>query len=163
MRLTRAAHNIEALARLDSAIVELSLLAIDQDQWEPARQHAGAAFDAIDDLLDLLLAFRPATEQAAVMQQTYAFTTAELRILPFLHTHLTYNEIAKRMYLSRNTVNSQVRSIFRKLGVQSRSDAVTTLTALGVANSNENAHHLPTAPPEYSQVPGGSTPHRPAA
>lgn len=58
MRLTRVAHNIEAPARQDAAKVELPLLAIDQDPWEPARQHAAAAFDAIDELLNLLLAFK---------------------------------------------------------------------------------------------------------
>ena len=35
-------------------------------------------------------------------------TPAELRLLPYLQTHLTIREIAERLFVSRNTVNSQV-------------------------------------------------------
>ncbi len=57
---------------------------------------------------------------------------AELRLLPYLQTHLTVPEIAGRLFLSHNTVRSQVGSIYRKLGVSSRSDAVQLATALGL-------------------------------
>ena len=63
-----------------------------------------------------------------------ALTTAELRILPFLSTHLTMNEIAERLYLSRNTVKTQVISVYRKLGVSSRSQAVDQIAGLGLVN-----------------------------
>jgi len=63
-----------------------------------------------------------------------ALTTAELRILPFLSTHLTMNEIAERLYLSRNTVKTQVISIYRKLGVSSRGQAVDQIAGLGLVN-----------------------------
>ena len=51
-------------------------------------------------------------------------TPAELRLLPYLQTHLTMGEIGERLFVSRNTVSSQVTSIYRKLGVSSRNDAV---------------------------------------
>ena len=51
-------------------------------------------------------------------------TPAELRLLPYLQTHLTIGEIGERLFVSRNTVSSQVGSIYRKLGVSTRSDAV---------------------------------------
>ena len=57
---------------------------------------------------------------------------AELRLLPFLQTHLTFSEIGERLFVSRNTVSSQASSIYRKLGVSSRSDAVTQATAIGL-------------------------------
>ena len=57
---------------------------------------------------------------------------AELRLLPYLQTHLTIRDIAERLYVSRNTVNSQVGSIYRKLGVTSRSDAVQRATTVGL-------------------------------
>jgi LuxR family transcriptional regulator, maltose regulon positive regulatory protein len=54
-----------------------------------------------------------------------ALTGAELRLLPLLSTHLSFPEIAAEMFLSRNTIKSTVHSIYRKLGVSSRSQAVS--------------------------------------
>ena len=59
-------------------------------------------------------------------------TPAELRLLPYLQTHMTIPEIAERLFVSRNTVGSQVSSIYRKLGASSRSDAVAQATAIGL-------------------------------
>ena len=53
-----------------------------------------------------------------------ALTTAELRLLPMLSTHLSFPEIAEEMFLSRHTVKAEAMSIYRKLGVSSRSQAV---------------------------------------
>jgi LuxR family maltose regulon positive regulatory protein len=57
---------------------------------------------------------------------------AELRLLPYLQTHLKFPEIAQRLFVSHNTVRSQVGSIYRKLGVSSRTDAVAHATTLGL-------------------------------
>jgi LuxR family maltose regulon positive regulatory protein len=54
-----------------------------------------------------------------------ALTAAELRLLPFLCTHLTTPEIAGELYVSRHTVRSQMQSIYRKLDANSRHEAVT--------------------------------------
>ena len=59
-------------------------------------------------------------------------TAAELRLLPYLQTHLTLAEIGVRLFVSRNTVGSEVTSIYRKLGVSSRADAVRQATAVGL-------------------------------
>jgi len=59
-------------------------------------------------------------------------TPAELRLLPYLQTHLTMGEIGERLFVSRNTVSSQVTSIYRKLGVSSRNDAVAQATTIGL-------------------------------
>ena len=53
-----------------------------------------------------------------------ALTTAELRLLPMLSTHLSFREIAEEMFLSRHTVKAEAMSIYRKLGASSRSQAV---------------------------------------
>jgi LuxR family transcriptional regulator, maltose regulon positive regulatory protein len=42
-----------------------------------------------------------------------------------LCTHLTVPEIAAEMYLSRHTIKAQMRSIYRKLGANTRHQAVT--------------------------------------
>ena len=59
-------------------------------------------------------------------------TTAELRLLPLLTTHLSYREIAERLDISRNTVKTQAISVYRKLGVSSRSEAIERATELGL-------------------------------
>jgi len=59
-------------------------------------------------------------------------STAELRLLPLLFTHLSFREIGQRLYLSQHTVKSQAVSIYRKLGVSSRSQAIQRAQQLGV-------------------------------
>jgi LuxR family transcriptional regulator, maltose regulon positive regulatory protein len=61
-----------------------------------------------------------------------SLTTAELRLLPLLPTHLSFPEIGDRLFISRHTVKSQVNSIYRKLGVSSRGEAVDRMTELGL-------------------------------
>jgi LuxR family transcriptional regulator, maltose regulon positive regulatory protein len=61
-----------------------------------------------------------------------ALSAAELRLLPMLSTHLSFPEIAAEMFLSRNTIKSEAFSIHRKLGVASRSQAVTRSRDLGL-------------------------------
>lgn len=58
-------------------------------------------------------------------------TTAELRLLPLLASHLTFPEIGDRLYISRHTVKTQAMSIYRKLGASSRSEAVKVATESG--------------------------------
>jgi LuxR family transcriptional regulator, maltose regulon positive regulatory protein len=50
-------------------------------------------------------------------------TAAELRVLKLLPSS-TYLQIAATLYISRNTVKTQLRSIYQKLGVASRSAAI---------------------------------------
>jgi LuxR family transcriptional regulator, maltose regulon positive regulatory protein len=56
-------------------------------------------------------------------------TPAELRLLPLLATHLTFREIATELHVSRNTVKTQAISIYRKLGVSGRSEAIAAVAA----------------------------------
>jgi len=51
-------------------------------------------------------------------------TTAELRGLPLLASHLPAAEIAAELFVSVHTVKSQQASLYRKLGTSSRSQAV---------------------------------------
>jgi LuxR family maltose regulon positive regulatory protein len=61
-----------------------------------------------------------------------SLTRAELRLLPLLATHFTFREIGERLYVSQNTVKRQAVSIYRKLGVSSRSQAVQRAQELGL-------------------------------
>lgn len=59
-------------------------------------------------------------------------TPAELRLLPYLQTHLTAGGIAERLFISPHTVKAQVKSIYRKLGVSSRGEAVQKAATMGL-------------------------------
>jgi LuxR family maltose regulon positive regulatory protein len=61
-----------------------------------------------------------------------SLTAAERRLLPLLATHLTFREISERLRLSSHTVKTQAISIYRKLGVSSRSQAIQHATELGL-------------------------------
>jgi len=50
-------------------------------------------------------------------------TSAELRVLNLLPT-TSYVQMAATLYISHNTVKSHLRSIYQKLGVSSRSEAI---------------------------------------
>src|SRR3954454_11241203 len=66
-------------------------------------------------------------------------TRAELRLLPLLSTHLSFREIGERLFVSRNTIKTQAISVYRKLGVSSRSDAIARARELGlVAGGSAN-------------------------
>jgi LuxR family maltose regulon positive regulatory protein len=61
-----------------------------------------------------------------------SLTAAELRLLPYLATHLSFPEIGQRLHVSRHTVKSQAIAIYRKLGATSRSDAIERARQIGL-------------------------------
>ena len=107
---------------------------------------AGGADAALQQVQDILqrrpdLGLLPAqAEQLRARLDTLAgdvggassLTAAELRLLPLLSTHLSLREIGERLKVTRNTVKSQADSIYRKLGVSSRSEAVGRTRELGM-------------------------------
>jgi LuxR family transcriptional regulator, maltose regulon positive regulatory protein len=68
-----------------------------------------------------------------------ALTAAELRLLPLLSTHLSFREIGERLFVSRNTIKTQAISVYRKLGVSSRSEAIARASELGLVGAEEQA------------------------
>jgi LuxR family maltose regulon positive regulatory protein len=65
-----------------------------------------------------------------------SLTGAELRLLPYLATHLTVPEIATRLFISRNTVKTEAVSIYRKLSASSRSEAIERAVEVGLLESS---------------------------
>jgi LuxR family maltose regulon positive regulatory protein len=59
-------------------------------------------------------------------------TARERTILQLLPTHLSYVEIGERLFVSVNTVKSNLKSIYRKLGVATRSEAVAAARSAGL-------------------------------
>ena len=68
----------------------------------------------------------------ATVSGRWPLSPAELRLLHHLPTHLTFREIADESFVSANTVKTQARSIYRKLGVSSRAEAVATARTAGL-------------------------------
>jgi|HubBroStandDraft_1064217.scaffolds.fasta_scaffold05050_1 LuxR family maltose regulon positive regulatory protein len=59
-------------------------------------------------------------------------TGSELAVLRFLPSHMTNQEIAEALFLSINTVKTHLRSVYRKLGVTTRRQAIHTAGRLGL-------------------------------
>ena len=62
-------------------------------------------------------------------------TTAELRLLAYLPTHLSFREIADRLFVSPHTVKSQAMAIYGKLGVSSRRGAIEQAVEAGLLDA----------------------------
>jgi LuxR family maltose regulon positive regulatory protein len=82
-----------------------------------------------------LLRIQLAGEPGPSVPGASALTIAELRILPMLATHLSFPEIGAELFLSPHTVKSQAMSLYRKLGVTSRSQAVARARDIGLLDS----------------------------
>jgi LuxR family maltose regulon positive regulatory protein len=66
----------------------------------------------------------------------WALTTAELRVLQFLPTHLSLPEIAGELFVSPNTVKTHARAVYRKLDASSRGEAVDRARGAGLLVSH---------------------------
>jgi LuxR family maltose regulon positive regulatory protein len=75
-----------------------------------------------------------ANAAASVVVGASALTAAELRLLPYLSTYLSFREIGERVGVSANTIKSQTMSIYRKLDVSSRGDAIARAAAIGLTD-----------------------------
>jgi LuxR family transcriptional regulator, maltose regulon positive regulatory protein len=134
-QLTYSVPHVAVQARIELARVHLALA---------DTSGARTLMDEIDDILKrrpelgtlvdeaLELRTRISAECAPDAQGASSLTAAELRLLPMLATHLSFPEIGAEMFLSPNTVKSQAGSIYRKLGVSSRHQAVTRSRELGL-------------------------------
>jgi LuxR family maltose regulon positive regulatory protein len=90
------------------------------------RPHLGTLPAQAAQLQSKLDMLRETTTGAATL------TNAELRLLPLLSTHLTFREIGERLYLSQHTIKCQALSVYRKLGVSSRSQAIQRVQQTGL-------------------------------
>jgi DNA-binding CsgD family transcriptional regulator len=53
-------------------------------------------------------------------------------VLANLSEEATLEQIAAKLFVTRNTVKSQVRSVYRKIGVSTRADAVRWAREAGI-------------------------------
>ena len=74
---------------------------------------------------------RPGTEPVTDVAGVH-LTPRERAVLAELAEDVTVEEIAARLWVSRNTVKSQLRSAYRKLGVSTRAEAVAWAREAGL-------------------------------
>lgn len=110
-----------------------------------------------EDVLDALLSNGSETEARRLRQLLHGhghaaprprhprLTPSELRVLEELATSAKTAEIARKLFVTPNTVKTQLASIYRKLGVRSREDAVSTAARLGIISEREEARETPAA------------------
>jgi DNA-binding CsgD family transcriptional regulator len=61
-----------------------------------------------------------------------ALTQRERVVLGELGDDVTLEEVAARLWVTRNTVKTQLRSVYRKIGVSTRAEAVAWARANGI-------------------------------
>jgi LuxR family transcriptional regulator, transcriptional regulator of spore coat protein len=66
----------------------------------------------------------PDSTAVLVDGDSVSLTSRERIVLAELRQDVTLEEIARQLWVTRNTVKSQVRSIYRKIGVSTRAEAV---------------------------------------
>jgi len=135
----RLGHAEHATDRLTIALG----LAEPQRMYRPFLDGGGAARSALTVLI------RPVSQGAAFAarvlqrfdtapahgQQAAAaipLTSSELAVLRFLPSHMTNQEIAEALFLSINTVKTHLRSVYRKLNVTTRREAIARGGKLGL-------------------------------
>lgn len=74
----------------------------------------------------------PMPTPAAESEWVKPLSKRELDVLQFIAEGLSNREVASRLYLSLNTVKAHTWSIYSKLGVNGRTQAVARARALGI-------------------------------
>jgi LuxR family maltose regulon positive regulatory protein len=95
----------------------------------PERANLGPLLSAYHDADDLQALPGGRPRQTAVVEP---LTKMEIRVLTRLADHLSYREIASDLYVSVNTVKTHISHVYYKLGVSSRSSAISRAATLGL-------------------------------
>jgi LuxR family maltose regulon positive regulatory protein len=136
---------VQAAVLLGRLYLELGDLSAATHMLADARRHVVTLPDAgvLPGWIDQLAG---AVEDASARSKTKESTTltaAELGVLRLLPTHLSLAQIADQHVVSRNTVKTQVASIYRKLGVNDRAEAVDRARAQGLLDAPPADHDRP--------------------
>lgn len=91
---------------------------------EAVPRHETAHAALLTDILDVLRGLSVPASIRSPLAETEQLSPSELRVLRYLPTNLSRPEIARRLSVSVNTVNTHIRNIYAKLQAQDRSSAV---------------------------------------
>jgi LuxR family maltose regulon positive regulatory protein len=136
-QLTRALSWYSVQAALELAQVHLSLLDVaGARSWLALADTILLRRPRLGNLVARRAELDEQVERVAAAHEGRAstLTPAELRLLPLLTTYLSFREIGEHLFVSRNTVKTQAISVYRKLGVSSRSEAIVRAGQLGLVD-----------------------------
>jgi len=119
----QAAERALALAEPDRPILPF-LMTGSRELLEALPRHQTAHAALLTDILDVMHGASPAPTGQHPYPQPEELSPGELRVLRYLPTNLSRQEIASELSVSPNTVSTHIRSIYAKLGVRDRSSAV---------------------------------------
>jgi LuxR family maltose regulon positive regulatory protein len=91
---------------------------------EAMPRHETAHAALLADILDVVHGSSLAAKDKPPSAHTEELSPTELRVLRYLPTNLSRPEIASELFVSVNTVNTHIRSIYAKLHARDRSSAV---------------------------------------
>ncbi|AGP52249.1 LuxR C-terminal-related transcriptional regulator [Streptomyces rapamycinicus] len=131
----RASHepHIRALCHATRARLESARRNADAArEARAAAERAASGCESRGVLTDLLGRAGEDTAVAPSVPGPQDLSLGERRVLRALCGPLTLREIAAELYVSHNTVKTQVRAVFRKLGAHDRSGAVARARERGV-------------------------------
>jgi LuxR family transcriptional regulator, maltose regulon positive regulatory protein len=134
-QLTRALPWYSVQSALELASVHLSLLDVAGARaWLAHADSILVWRSSLGGLVDRRAELAEQVERVAAAHEGKAstLTPAELRLVPLLATYLSFREIGEHLFISRNTVKTQAISVYRKLGVSSRSEAIERAAELGL-------------------------------
>lgn len=97
----------------------------------------------------------PSPEEAALTALSeYGLTKRELEVFELLSQGRNIPYIRDALYISRNTVDSHVKSIYRKLDIHSRQELIDLHVSLsGTAPAPDTDHIAPACPSEKPNAP----------
>jgi LuxR family maltose regulon positive regulatory protein len=116
----------------------LGEVALERNDRLEAAAHAAAAGAFLQRYPDGGVLRRRAEHLRAAVESTRIaepLTIAEHKVLEFLPTHLTEAQIAEHLYVTRNTVKTHLRGVYRKLGAATRGEAVQRARDAGLLPS----------------------------
>ena len=99
-------------------------------RWPKPRRAAKVTPDAI--VLEAWIAQTATAIETASAPGVHDLTPAELRVLQYLPTHLSFPQIAGQVFVSPNTVKTQAQGVYRKLGVSSQARGGGAARAAGL-------------------------------
>jgi DNA-binding NarL/FixJ family response regulator len=123
-----AADALSTAGLIIAAADEAADRALDEDVSRVEAAHEAAAESVAEDLK----AVRAADEKAADAHTAASITPAEIRVLRYLPTTLSFALIADKLGISRGAAKSRAERAYKKLDVHNRADAVDRARALRV-------------------------------
>lgn len=138
-------------ARLLLARAAMSLGEIDlaRQNLDDARRVADSVADVgsmredLAELTERLDALGP----GAAEDRAPEFTERELEVIALLPSPLTTREIGEELFLSRNTIKSYLRRVYRKLKASSRQEAVLLADELGLLRDRRDRTEIGATSP----------------